>query len=192
MDLGTATMTMFTDSIDCLLSKTYHGDQVPAKFQRVFAADKIPLPLHEFPAAFVANTDPTGEPGEHWVACFQKARFSPLEFFDSYGQDPSRFSLDLRPPIEKSNKQLQSHNTDVCGHYCVYFLLHRPYSPSFTSTLNHMFHLAYNSHDRDEYVYKRINNMRFYERCPEISKAQDHSQCCVQFIQHRGRTECMH
>ena len=38
-------------------------------FVGVFAADELPT-LNTFPYGFVANTDPSTEPGTHWVAFY--------------------------------------------------------------------------------------------------------------------------
>ena len=46
-----------------------------------------PKVIDRFPCGFVANTDPSDEPGAHWVAFyFQSERKG--EFFDSYGKPP--------------------------------------------------------------------------------------------------------
>ena len=37
-------------------------------FGGVFAADELPKTFDTFPYGFVANTDPSTEPGTHWVA----------------------------------------------------------------------------------------------------------------------------
>ena len=121
-------MGMMTDTFDCLLSKIYHVKRLSAKFLGVFPADKIPLPLTKWPAGFVANTDPEGEPGQHWVAMYQKSPFAQLEYFDSYGYDPSFYDFNLPDSLTFSDRQLQSPGSDVCGNYCVYFLAHRPMS----------------------------------------------------------------
>ena len=42
-------------------------------FVGVFAADALPT-LNTFPSGFVANTDPSTEPGTHWVAFYFPSR----------------------------------------------------------------------------------------------------------------------
>ena len=55
-------------------------------FVGVFAADELPK-LNTFPCGFVANTDPSTEPGTRWVAFYFPSR-EKGEFFDSYGYPP--------------------------------------------------------------------------------------------------------
>ena len=43
-------------------------------FGGVFAADEVPQIIDTFPYGFVANTDPSTEPGTHWVAFYFPSR----------------------------------------------------------------------------------------------------------------------
>ena len=54
-------------------------------FRGVFPADKLPsVPKgRRFTDAYIVNTDPAGEPGEHWLAIW--TRLGVCEVFDSYG-----------------------------------------------------------------------------------------------------------
>ena len=52
-------------------------------FGGVFAADELPKIMNTFPCGFVANTDPSTEPGTAWVAFYFPSR-EKGEFFDSY------------------------------------------------------------------------------------------------------------
>ena len=76
--------------------------------------------------ALVVNVDESNKPGSHWVAIYVDQDGSGV-FFDSYGLPPSvshhidrlrRNSTSYRWNIQ----QLQSVDSDVCGHYCVVFL----------------------------------------------------------------------
>ena len=99
-------------------------------FRGVFPCDKLPI-VEQYPCAAVANTDPAGEPGEHWV-CFYFDHNGTAEYFDSYGLPPTNFDL-LEYFLKNSDnhrykcneKQLQGTNSDVCGHYCIAFLAKR-------------------------------------------------------------------
>ena len=56
-------------------------------FGGVFPSNKLPRKIGEGQRIFVANTDPAGEPGQHWVALY----FHPeggCSYFDSYGLQP--------------------------------------------------------------------------------------------------------
>ena len=55
-------------------------------FQGVFAADRLPTPPQINSQAnrpFIVNTDPAGEPGQHWLAMLTKSNC--CEIFDGYG-----------------------------------------------------------------------------------------------------------
>ena len=92
----------------------------------VFPSDRLPKNIQP-PCGFIVNTDPSTQPGTHWIAIF----FSPetVEYFDSYGQKPSTTSiskwlLDYKP-YWINKKRIQGPGSSVCGHYCTYFLIQR-------------------------------------------------------------------
>ena len=100
-------------------------------FQGVFPSDQLPLSISHYPAAVVANVDPKGQPGSHWCAFyFTKDRKG--EFFDSYGLQPKDYTFAFQDFLTQNSrtwtynkKHLQSIDSNVCGHYCLYFLIHR-------------------------------------------------------------------
>ena len=110
--------------IEGLLKKNLQAKKI---FKKVCALDQIEVPSYS--SAYVINSDTSDKKGEHWVAVyFVKNRRG--EYFDSYGLPPAilgleaymdRFSLDW---IYRS-KTIQSLFSNVCGHYCVYFILFR-------------------------------------------------------------------
>ena len=170
---------MDTDQIECLLRKTYHHEAITADFLGVFPSDQLPLPFSRWPAAFVANTDPSDRPGQHWVAVYQESPSRPLEFFDSCGLSPEFFSLTLPiSPLILNNKQLQGFDSNVCGHYCIFFLVHRPLARSFRDTLNLISALGASTKDRDQTVQSLIRMHMFYPRV-SCDSSHSHSQCCV-------------
>ena len=81
-------------------------------FVGVFAADELPK-LNTFPCGFVANTDPSTEPGTLWVAFYFPSR-EKGEFFDSYGYPPEYYGFKTYE-IETWNQ----HNCKVRGVTCV-------------------------------------------------------------------------
>ena len=100
-------------------------------FQGVFASDRLPSYIDHYPAAFVANVDPHTQPGSHWCA-FYFTKDQQGEFFDSYGRKPQDYSDHFKQFLENNSKQwtynhkeLQCLTSNVCGHYCLYFLLNR-------------------------------------------------------------------
>ena len=93
-------------------------------FGGVFAADELPKVMNTFPCGFVANTDPSTEPGTHWVAFYFPSR-EKGEFFDSYGYPPEHYGFKSYK-IETWNKhKLQSSWSNVCGQYCIFYLYHK-------------------------------------------------------------------
>lgn len=97
------------------------------KFLGVFPSDQLPKKIQNFPCCFIANVDPSEEPGSHWVAFYVSSSLQ-LEFFDSYGNSPEAFPGPIYdytnhfPRVEFNTQPLQSISTVVCGHYCVYYL----------------------------------------------------------------------
>jgi hypothetical protein len=86
--------------------------------------------LTSFPCALVANTDRSGQKGEHWVAFFVKDN-NCVEYFDSFGMPPLNCDLfGFFQNVSKSKHlfndvQLQGISSTVCGHYCIAFLARR-------------------------------------------------------------------
>ena len=99
------------------------------KFLGVFPQDHTQflvahtLEAHTFPICFVSNTHPSTRVGEHWVA-FYYSNENSAEFFDSYGLHPSLYEFHFTPRTWNTHS-LQQLNSNVCGHYCIYFLYHR-------------------------------------------------------------------
>jgi len=56
-----------------------------------FPADELPTPA-KWPCSLVANTDPSGEPGTHWVAMYMPEP-RVLEYFCPLGQPWQRWPL---------------------------------------------------------------------------------------------------
>ena len=78
-------------------------------------------------AAYIVNTDPAGEPGQHWLGLWTEQ--NKCEIFDSYGlplhvyKDP-----DLNQwwsqwkHLTRSDITLQAMDSQTCGHYALFFL----------------------------------------------------------------------
>ena len=97
----------------------------------VFAADLIPFEVNHYPYGFIANTEASSQEGKHWIA-FYIPRKGHAEIFDSYGKDPSRYNIYYEKWMKKNvlptlvnKKQIQSNHSNVCGLYCLFFLLQR-------------------------------------------------------------------
>jgi len=87
----------------------------------VYARDQIPTRIESFPCGLIVNTDKSYLPGRHWLAFYFESK-DKVEFFDSYGHSPEYFNFTADV---YNNKRLQSSTSDVCGQYCLYFLLNR-------------------------------------------------------------------
>lgn len=114
------------------IQRALEQDSVTSKkFCGVFPCDKLPQTIGKWPCGFVANTDPSSEPGTHWVAFYFPSEHKG-EFFDSYGQPPDRYRDSFGDFLKEhaydwtfNERKLQSAWTDVCGHYCIFYLSHR-------------------------------------------------------------------
>jgi hypothetical protein len=113
------------------------------KFLGVLPANLVPsnkvLKTVSGPLAFIANTDPSFEPGSHWLA-FYRANSVPckLECFDSFGMPASCYGFlnDAAYSSTSVNRtQFQANNSAACGYYALYFLFHRA---SFRTSLFHI------------------------------------------------------
>ena len=101
-------------------------------FLGVFAADQLPTRKIEKKVwLLVCNCCPISLPGEHWIALFGNAR-QEIEVFDSFAFSPNvydgvhQFLRDQHPTLITYNtQQLQSFESDACGHYCLYFSYYR-------------------------------------------------------------------
>ena len=105
-------------SSDCELSTSFVG---------VFASDRLPKHCEQ-PAALICNLDPHNQPGSHWVAIYIENDIG--EYFDSYGLPPLNknivsFLQNNCQEWKFRNEELQAINSDVCGHYCIWYLLQK-------------------------------------------------------------------
>jgi hypothetical protein len=116
---------MFSSQIVNALTTDPH---VSNCFEGVFPCDKLPQNV-DFPSAFVANTDPSNEKGEHWV-CYYFDKNGNAEYFDSFGLPPSNCQLynffQRNGKLHKYNDvQIQGLTSDSCGQYCIAILANR-------------------------------------------------------------------
>ena len=125
--------------IEALLKR----DPVTRKcFKGVLAADQLPRKL--LAGLYVVNTDPIAKPGEHWVV-FYRSPGGSVEFFDSYGHEPTYFHRNWRGK-KYNRKRLQASRSSMCGLYCIYYSIHRCRGISMTKMLN-IFNRDYNWND---------------------------------------------
>ena len=134
-----------------------------AVFQGVYPSDKLPTSVSSIPALFIANVDISEKPGSHWVAFyFTKERDG--EFFDSYGLPPSNYTGTFSSFLNNNSNSwsfnsvtLQSINSKVCGHYCLYYALFRCRNIGM-STIVHRFS---KNKQRNDFLVQRFIEKRF-------------------------------
>lgn len=125
-------------------------------FVGTFAADTLP-PTKEFPGAYIANTQPSNQSGEHWVAFYCVS--DSIECFDSFGANPAVYSPHIKIWLDDEYKiiqkeVIQSNMSTVCGQYCMFFVLLRCNGFSYQDTLSIF---TKNRSVNDRFVCKFIN-----------------------------------
>ena len=110
---------MNTQEIEYILK---HDSYIGPTFHGVYAIDKLP---YFKTGTCVINTSPSTEKTGHWVAMF--ITDTTAEYFDSYGREPlTKLKRRWRNKSWITNPvPLQSPLSAVCGHYCIYFLMHK-------------------------------------------------------------------
>ena len=98
-------------------------------FAGVYPRDRLPRTIKNYPSAYVCNTDPHTDEGEHWIAIYVDDDGSG-EYFDSYGLPPlhATFTNFLNKQCTMwtyNDKRLQGLASTVCGQYCIFYLMHR-------------------------------------------------------------------
>ena len=136
-----------------------HNTFTKKTFSGVFSADVLPEIIDTFPCGFVANTDPSTEPGTHWIALYFPSR-GKGEFFDSYGYPPDNYGEAFKSyGVETWNKRkIQSSWSTVCGQYCIFYFYHKSRGYSMNKIVN-MFtdNVCLNDCNVFRYVKKHFN-----------------------------------
>ena len=115
---------MNTLQINKIMEKNKYTNKI---YLGTFARDELPHKI-SYPSAFILNTQPRSQTGEHWLAIYFDKNKNGI-FFDSYGKSASSFKLkEFMKKHSKSYKynkvKLQSDTSSYCGVYVVLFLLH--------------------------------------------------------------------
>lgn len=118
---------MNTNQLQCVIGC---DELMRSKVLGVYALDRLPVRQKELPYGLIANTETHDKRGKHWIAMYFSKEGG--EFFDSYGHKPEYFSyvfssyLSRNTTVVNYNKiRIQSYSTDVCGEYCLLYLLYR-------------------------------------------------------------------
>ena len=113
------------EAIDKILKDILWG--TPSNYIAVFSRHELPHSFTRYPSAYVAKTDPSFLPGQHWVAFYHLSP-SHLEFLDSYGSPPEGYHFPIPPSITQidiNSHHIQSDNSSDCGQYSIFYLFQR-------------------------------------------------------------------
>jgi hypothetical protein len=161
------------DSIE--LQKHTESLIYPAKsrFLGVFPRDWMPELPHSprLPVCYIMNSDPSSLPGSHWLAVFATDS-DDLNFFDSFACPPAFYDIHFSSIAQSvASIALQSIDSTVCGHYCIYYLFHKALGHSNSSILD-----SFSSHDlhwNDRQVHRFVKKhyvprslTALYSHCP--------------------------
>lgn len=121
-----------------------------------------------------ANTHTSTQPGQHWVAYIYNR--GNLDFFDSYGSEPKQLRMPVGSPnrLEWNDVVLQDLDSDVCGHYCVYYLYMRARNCTTTRLYNPF---TTNTKFNDSYVARFV--CRNLGICNTLSCKNSCMQTCI-------------
>ena len=111
-------------------------------FRGVFMRDTLPSTPHKDECGIV-NFNTSEESGSHWV-CYYKKRTNRI-YFDSYGQiTPIEIQNYLKkekekglPVINRNTDIVQTFNTYICGHLCLFTLKALTSGYTFQQVLNY-------------------------------------------------------
>jgi hypothetical protein len=134
----------------------------------VCAKDQLPL-IKSKTFAVICNNENSDQPGMHWC-CFLKLEDECLEFFDSfamplkfYGVEFTKFAKQNGKTVKLSNFPYQSDLSNLCGAYCLYFLIQRARKFSFEEVVNKFStsDRTFNDHIISDFISKNIHFPKF-------------------------------
>ena len=97
-------------------------------FDGIYPSDYLHA-LEKDTQLIIVNTDPSTEPGEHWLLFYIDGKN--VEMFDSLGRNPDFYSKDIVQFIERFDhvkyvtQRVQPLDSSLCGHYCLYYAYFR-------------------------------------------------------------------
>jgi len=147
-------------------------------FTAVCASDQLETLKVQDNFAIIVNNEPSSENGMHWVCFYKDSRNDSIEFFDSYAMNisfyPMSFMKFIKARVKKIrfNKfQIQSNESNFCGHYCLWFLIHRHLKLSFEDVIKTFSQQDYIANDQ---IVKDFVNQYF--NFPEFSNCRETCQ----------------
>ena len=154
-------MSLSTIQLEKFLTTCRHTRN---NFRGVFPSDFYPI-IEKRPCSFIWNTAPSGDAGEHWVALWIDDRNFGY-FMDSSGSEPQCEFLDFFAKNcvkwkQVFDKPVQGLFSNVCGYYCIYFLLQKARKRS-NKQIRQKF--SNNLAKNDDFVVKWVkNHLQFCE-----------------------------
>jgi len=101
-------------SRDACLRKTYGG---------TWSIDNFPAWSSD-PCCYIINLSPSWHRGSHWTAVYRDKHR--CEYFCSYGsRAPKEIRRLMGRNYSESGVQLQTINSDLCGQYCILYIMCR-------------------------------------------------------------------
>ena len=111
-------------------------------FDGIFSVDTL-KEIEEKPDLIICNTDPSYEPGEHWVLFFFSG--NSVDFYDSLGREITyygsvfidfikNFAYDFKQCLRRT----QPIQSDLCGHYCLYYAFAKCHGYSMEEIIDNM------------------------------------------------------
>ena len=97
-------------------------DQLNIKLNGIFMKDTIPTKLQT--GYYVLNLDEQAGTGTHWTVFYKDAEG--VYYFDSFGQLPPERAYNIflkQKHAYYSDRIIQHTKSNLCGFYCVYFML---------------------------------------------------------------------
>ena len=152
LDLG---LLKTRENIEYLLQNVDH-------FLGCFPLDGLPSFPTSFQKSIIINTQPSGHPGEHWVALVLTE--TNCYYFDSFGLPtvPLNIKMYLQPhykEITYLDYRIQDSSSNYCGAYCVSFVLHVQDNLSYDQFIGH-YH-SDNLLENDEILKQDFSNISF-------------------------------
>lgn len=124
-----------------------------------------------YPYAVIANCDSKHEAGSHWISFFVLSPTS-YEFYDSYGYTLDKYTKNQRPAgklVAENCVSLQDANSDLCGGYCLHFLLHRCKGVTYG---NYLRQFSSNRRHNDEIILWFLKRLPHTFACKQIHSNQ--------------------
>ncbi len=113
------------------------------KFLGCFASDDLPIVNNDIPCCFIANVDQSSEKGSHWVS-FVIPKVGYLEYFCPLGISFYHWPLFVNyirnimcfDTILMNKRRIQSSGSNLCGIFCIEYLIKRDKGNSFALIIN--------------------------------------------------------